>query len=143
MPWERDRYPEDWAELSLKKKQEANWCCQHCGRVCKRNDEDWADFFKRGGAMGGKDPKPGRYILTVAHLDQDPQNGQDENLAALCTVCHLRYDRRFFLSNRYAKRERSGQLNLFGPIPLREWELGGHGKEPTRLQPPLVTSLVK
>ena len=31
-------------------------------------------------------------ILTIAHLDQDPQNNDDENLAALCQRCHNRHD---------------------------------------------------
>lgn len=31
-------------------------------------------------------------ILTIAHLDQDPANNDDENLAALCQRCHNRHD---------------------------------------------------
>ena len=30
--------------------------------------------------------------LEVAHLDQDPTNREDENLAALCRTCHARHD---------------------------------------------------
>ena len=30
------------------------------------------------------------YMLTVHHLDMDPANCQDYNLAALCQRCHLR-----------------------------------------------------
>lgn len=30
--------------------------------------------------------------LTVAHLDQDPRNCDDDNLVALCQRCHLGYD---------------------------------------------------
>jgi len=32
-------------------------------------------------------------VLTIAHLDHDPRNCADENLAALCQRCHNRYDR--------------------------------------------------
>ncbi len=31
-------------------------------------------------------------ILTIAHLDQDPTNNEDDNLAALCQRCHNRHD---------------------------------------------------
>lgn len=31
-------------------------------------------------------------ILTIAHLDQDPTNNADDNLAALCQRCHNRHD---------------------------------------------------
>ena len=31
-------------------------------------------------------------VLTIAHLDQDPTNNDDDNLAALCQRCHNRHD---------------------------------------------------
>lgn len=31
-------------------------------------------------------------ILATAHLDHDPTNCADENLAALCQFCHAAYD---------------------------------------------------
>jgi hypothetical protein len=31
-------------------------------------------------------------VLTVAHLNHDPQDCRDENLKAFCQRCHLRYD---------------------------------------------------
>jgi hypothetical protein len=34
----------------------------------------------------------GRIVLTVAHLDHQPENCVDENLKAMCQRCHLRYD---------------------------------------------------
>jgi 5-methylcytosine-specific restriction endonuclease McrA len=33
-----------------------------------------------------------RIVLTVAHLDHDPQNNDPANLMALCQYCHNRYD---------------------------------------------------
>lgn len=33
--------------------------------------------------------------LQIAHLDQNPSNNDYANLAALCTGCHLNYDRPF------------------------------------------------
>jgi hypothetical protein len=34
-----------------------------------------------------------RIVLTIAHLDHALVNHTDENLAALCQQCHLRYDK--------------------------------------------------
>jgi len=31
-------------------------------------------------------------ILTVAHLDHNPENYDDDNLVSLCQQCHNRYD---------------------------------------------------
>jgi len=45
-------------------------------------------------ACGHKhDPQSG-HSLTVHHLDNDPKNDADWNLAALCQRCHLRYQGR-------------------------------------------------
>ena len=44
---------------------------------------------------GSEMPEPGRVsrvVLTLAHLDHDPTNNADENLAFLCQACHLRHD---------------------------------------------------
>ena len=35
----------------------------------------------------------GRVILTLAHLDHQPENNSDDNLKAMCQRCHNRYDR--------------------------------------------------
>lgn len=39
--------------------------------------------------------KPFKIILTIAHLDQDVNNNNYSNLAALCQACHLNLDRPF------------------------------------------------
>ena len=55
---------------------------------------------------------PRRYLLTVAHLDQQPSNQTPSNLKALCTVCHLQFDSRFRAKQRRLKAEFFGQLSL-------------------------------
>lgn len=53
-------------------------------------------------------------MLTVAHLNHDPQDCRPENLKAMCQRCHLRYDvalhRRNASATRYRKRN---NLDLF------------------------------
>jgi hypothetical protein len=63
-------------------------------------------------------------VLTIAHLDHDPRNNVDANLAAFCQLCHLRYDREEHATNsaetRARKRdEQSGQAALFIRNTLR------------------------
>jgi hypothetical protein len=48
-------------------------------------------------------------VLTIAHLDQDITNNDDNNLAALCQRCHFRHDAPYRLTN---KLKRQGQLQL-------------------------------
>ena len=89
MPMQRHLYPEDWKRIAFDVKENANWECQHYGKVCRKTGENLADFCKRIGEDHLE--KPQRFTLTVAHLDHDPQN-PSARLAALCSVCHLRYD---------------------------------------------------
>ena len=35
----------------------------------------------------------GTIVLTVAHLNHQPEDCREENLKAMCQRCHLRYDR--------------------------------------------------
>jgi hypothetical protein len=43
---------------------------------------------------GGETPqiREAVVVLQTAHLDHNPENCADENLAALCQFCHARYD---------------------------------------------------
>jgi len=76
-PENRDRYPADWAAISRRIR---------CERA--RNRCEWC------GARNGE-PHPATrsiVVLTVAHLDHTPEHCADDNLAALCQLCHNRYD---------------------------------------------------
>lgn len=134
MPMDRSRYPKNWNAIALQVKTEANWHCQDCDRPCRRPQEAPHDFEERvaeqspdwGAEMYEEThddehgivwvPLLGRFVLTVAHLDQDPANNDPKNLRALCSVCHLRYDAiphaRSRRRNRRAKLEADGQLSL-------------------------------
>jgi len=61
-------YPPDWKQIALRIKEAAGWKCERCGAY--------------------HDPKAG-YCLTVHHLDGNPANCADWNLAALDQRCHL------------------------------------------------------
>lgn len=65
----RHLYPSDWEAITQRVKERAGWCCE----VCKEPHD-----LGRG------------YVLTTDHLDFNPSNVDDDNLAALCQRCHLK-----------------------------------------------------
>lgn len=103
MPMDWSKYPEDWPEIALQVKEEADWQCEKCGKQCRRPGEPF---------------DTSRNTLTVAHCNHIESDCRPENLAALCAPCHLRYDnddntQRTAIS-RYAKRYiDKDQLQLF------------------------------
>lgn len=98
MPMQRDKYPPDWEKISLAVREDAGQKCEFCGA---RN--------RKAHPTTGS-----RVVLTVAHLDHNPQNCDRDNLRALCQKCHLAYDRD--LHTRNASRTRcikKRNLDLF------------------------------
>jgi 5-methylcytosine-specific restriction endonuclease McrA len=94
-PENRHRYPANWRELSLQiRRDRAGWVCEAPG--C-------------GAQQGKPHPVTGSLVvLTVAHVDQQPENNAPTNLAAWCQRCHLNHDRPHNV--RQAKRTRRAQL---------------------------------
>jgi hypothetical protein len=80
----RHRYPKNWSELARAIKESANWRCQKCGRVCLRPGEQTPNWTKS---------QRKAYTLQVHHWNRDPSDNRIENLAPLCTGCHLSYHR--------------------------------------------------
>ena len=79
MPIDYSRYPPNWkTEIRPRILARANNCCEHCG-VSNYT-------IKENGS---------RVVLTIAHLDHDPENWNvtDDRLAALCQACHFRTHR--------------------------------------------------
>jgi hypothetical protein len=126
MPINRKHYAPDWPTIALRVKNEADWTCQRCQRLCvkpkvslsdyahrlrsrlHRPDRDWLEQI----VLTAVKETPQRFRLTVAHLNQDPLDNRPQNLQALCSICHLDHDRPFRRHNTYRKRERYGQLPL-------------------------------
>ena len=78
----KGRYPKDWKTISLRIRTNAGNRCEG------------SPAFPACRAENGK-PHPetgGRVVLTVAHLDHQPENCADENLRAWCQRCHNVYD---------------------------------------------------
>ena len=64
----KSNYTIDWPEVARRVKDEAGWKCVRCGHIHDRESG---------------------YVLTVHHLDLDPQNNSWWNIVALCQKCHL------------------------------------------------------
>jgi hypothetical protein len=111
-PENRARYPKNWREIShtIRFDRAAGRCeCTgHCG----------LDHGGRCQARNGQ-PNPitgSKVVLTVAHLNHQPQDCRPENLLGACQLCHLRYDRDHHRETAAATRrraiEQAGQLAL-------------------------------
>ena len=104
-PENRSRYPADWPEISRGIRFEragsrcecTGQCGLHKGRRCTERNGEAAEWAK------------GTVILTVAHLDHQPENCGEENLLACCQKCHLRIDRQH---HRVSRLEEQGQGRL-------------------------------
>jgi 5-methylcytosine-specific restriction endonuclease McrA len=121
MTLERSRYPENWKQMAIDLRIAANHTCQKCGKLCRKPNEKLSDFILRvyGGLKGEHWEEacdaidhPKKYLLTGAHLDQNPGNNHATNLMALCMPCHINYDRHYLKANRKAKQERKGQIPI-------------------------------
>ena len=133
----RARYPAEWKAISLAVREAAGQRCEQCNvrnhaiifrgfhgdRRAYRYQGDpvflpsrcaldgsellgtsWDDFHLVGTA---------KVILTVAHLDHQPENCARENLKALCQRCHNAYDapmRRAGIRDRYRSSLAVGDL---------------------------------
>lgn len=130
MPMDLSRYPKNWKAIALQIKEAADWHCENCQRPCRRPGESWDELEQRvkndwevyveidTEEFGVVEvPKFNRFTLTVAHLNHNPMDCRRENLKALCSVCHLRYDARHHAhsrsGNQLRRRETVGQLKLF------------------------------
>lgn len=92
------RYPKDWKAISASIRARAGNRCEcegECGlhrttpgpRRCVETNGHPAKWAK------------GKIVLTVAHLNHQPEDCRPENLKAMCQRCHLRYDHQHHMRN--------------------------------------------
>lgn len=89
-PENRDRYPDDWDEVSARIRFErAGGRCE-CKGECRRGTHEGRCPNRHGQPAYGTRSK---VCLTTAHLNHTPEDCRDENLRAFCNGCHLHYDK--------------------------------------------------
>ena len=87
-PENKNRYPKNWKEIRRDILARANNKCEFCGI------ENYT--IRENGSL---------VVLTIAHLDQTPENCDYSNLRALCQKCHNNYDMPFRVKNRKKKEK--------------------------------------
>lgn len=89
-PENRDRYPDDWKEISeFIRFTRAEGRCE-CEGECGRGTHEGRCPNEHGKPAYGTGSK---VVLTTAHLDHTPETRDPEKLRAMCQGCHLHYDR--------------------------------------------------
>lgn len=86
-PENRKRYPANWKWISetIRFKRAHGYC--ECGGECSVHQN------LCNAKHGWPHPITGSsVVLTVAHLDHQPENNSFDNLKAMCQRCHLNYD---------------------------------------------------
>lgn len=104
-PENRDRYPDDWRDISTAVKEDAGWRCE-CRGECGRGEAHLGTDLRCTNLHGQPAYDTGSLVvLTTAHLDHTPENCDRENLRAFCQGCHLHYDRAHHAETRAATRQ--------------------------------------
>lgn len=122
-PEQRALYPKDWEAISLRIRTErAGGRCEFC----------------REALNGQPHPVTGsKVVLTTAHLNHNPADCRDENLAAMCQKCHLTYDAALHRENAArTRRGRRAQLDLVDrlDVGIRSSALVGHVSDASTLE---------
>lgn len=100
-PENASRYPVNWDEISKRIRfDRAGGRCE-CEGECGRGTHEGRCPNVHGGEAYGTGSL---VILTVAHLDHEPEKCEDENLRAMCQGCHLHYDREHHAQTAYVTR---------------------------------------
>ena len=95
-PENKNRYPKNWkSEIRPMILKRANNCCEFCG------------VENHTYRLNEKTGKMAYIVLTIAHLDHNPENCLPNNLKALCQRCHNQYDS----SHRAETRKQTKLLN--------------------------------
>lgn len=120
-PENRARYPDNWREISERIRFErAHGRCECDGRCghdhIAENTTEGVTNLERCDArhMCAHPVTDSTVVLTVAHLDHNPENCADDNLMAMCQRCHLAYDAEHHAQSRYYEQRCSGTADMFG-----------------------------
>jgi hypothetical protein len=92
-PDNRARYPADWKMIRAAILERAGHCCE--------GSPAYPDCRARN-----REPHPitgSIVVLTIAHLDHQPENNDPANLRAWCQRCHLTYDAAHHRKTRLAR----------------------------------------
>lgn len=114
-PENKKLYPKNWKQIREAILRRANNKCEFCGVenhaigvrdndgiFHKINPETSDEYYY----VEIENLKKIKIILTIAHLDHNPQNCNPNNLRALCQKCHNNYDKEHRKQTRLKTLER-------------------------------------
>ncbi|MBC1224555.1 HNH endonuclease [Nostoc sp. UCD121] len=81
----RSRYSSNWDIIALEVKSKSDWKCTRCGMQCLRPTDKRDGLNRRERSIK---------TLVVHHRNYTPEDNRAENLAALCTACHMLFHTR-------------------------------------------------
>lgn len=123
-PENKNRYPDNWPEIRERILARAGNRCEEEGCRVLNHAIGYRDheriFHEIEQSMQGEVDaldaqaqgyKIIRIVLTIAHLDHQPENCADDNLRAWCQLHHNRYDRQHRIQTRKLSRLKN-QLTL-------------------------------
>ncbi len=97
-PENRARYPRNWKEIRAAILGRADHRCEWPG--C-------------GVQNGDRNPRTGStVVLTIAHLDHQPENCDWSNLMAMCQQHHLAYDAKHHQQNAHQTRRKGKAIEM-------------------------------
>lgn len=105
-PENKDRYPDNWDEIRERIRERAKDKCENCGVV----NHSYVNKYTREICLPDE-YNAIRIVCTTAHLDHNPENCEDENLAFWCQKCHNSYDMPHRIQTRRATKLK-GQLAM-------------------------------
>ncbi len=123
---EQARYPKDWPAIRARILARAEGRCEFVladGSRCNapdltvvcRNRSNPEHYNVVRDDDGPDDGYLVKVVLTVAHLDHQPENCADDNLRAGCQLHHLRHDSKHHQRNAaVTRRAAKGNAELFG-----------------------------
>lgn len=94
-PEERARYPKNWrSEVVPRIRARSGDRCECTGQCGRDHTKDFPHTARcnRLNGMPIDDISGPKIVLTVMHLDHQPENCEDSNLLHGCQGCHNRYD---------------------------------------------------
>jgi hypothetical protein len=130
-PENKARYPANWKEIRQRILVRAKHRCEHegCGAVHRQlgywDAQKWVPLpaaLRDAGVdkpcvvacSDGSTIKIIMIVLTIAHLDHQPENCAEDNLRAWCQRHHLAYDAEHHKQTGYATRKKAANtLDMF------------------------------
>jgi len=109
---QKQQYPKNWKTVIVPRIRARSGdrceCTGQCGAVHVQDDNNPLRCEKRNGDIIISDKKEpsqwGSVVLTVMHLNHQPDDCRDENLLHGCQACHNRYDAPVRAANLKARR---------------------------------------